>query len=177
MSASQLFTLTYRTLLNAFPVRTELELMVKLGLHENLNTITQGNSLSDDVFRLVQWVESRGRLNELIQAAHDYNPTFAALRSLVEQIGGQPVAVSPTPSPPSPMIDRFDLSLALENQLDSDQLDILISDLRAGNSVPAVAAMNVKVNKLLSWSETVAGPGLDGVLQVVKRRYPNFRFP
>src|SRR5207248_723334 len=61
----------------AFPDRAELARMVKFGLNENLNTISQGATLTEDALALVEWADRLGRLAALHAAAKKENPAFS----------------------------------------------------------------------------------------------------
>ncbi|WKZ47534.1 MAG: effector-associated domain EAD1-containing protein [Anaerolineales bacterium] len=60
-------------LLSAFPSELALEQLVKFGLDKDLNEITSGGSLSDKVFKLIEWVQAYGQLRRLIFKAHQRN--------------------------------------------------------------------------------------------------------
>ena len=61
-------------LLRAFPNVSDLQRMVRFNLNEKLAEITGGDTLTDMVFFLLQWAESRGKLDDLLQAARAANP-------------------------------------------------------------------------------------------------------
>lgn len=60
-------------LLSAFPSELALEQFVKFGLDKDLNEITSGGSLSDKVFKLIEWAQAFGQLKRLIFKAHQRN--------------------------------------------------------------------------------------------------------
>ncbi|MDJ0694964.1 SUMF1/EgtB/PvdO family nonheme iron enzyme [Mastigocoleus sp. MO_188.B34] len=63
----------YEALLDAFPEYTDLEIMVKFELGENLRVIVNENRLKNVVFKLIQWSETYGRLEDLITGAYEQN--------------------------------------------------------------------------------------------------------
>jgi energy-coupling factor transporter ATP-binding protein EcfA2 len=69
-------------LLSAFPTPGDLERMVAFGMDANITTFANGN-LSELVFRLVQWAEAQGRLEELVHAAYSNNPKNPILAAFV----------------------------------------------------------------------------------------------
>jgi|GEM_PF-3478881 len=70
-------------LIAAFPEKPLLEQMVKRGLGIKLNLITQGNlNYELTVDKLVEWAESEGRLQELLEAAVQRNPGNLKLKEL-----------------------------------------------------------------------------------------------
>jgi hypothetical protein len=58
-------------LLSAFPHRAELKQMVRFGLDEVLDVIATGENYKDVVFKLIDWAETHGSLENLLIAARD----------------------------------------------------------------------------------------------------------
>src|ERR1051326_7115985 len=81
----QQFKELHAALLSAFPTPARLEMMVKLGLDENLDAIAGGRDLTVITYELLGWAESRGRVEELIVAAVEGNPGNPELRSYQEK--------------------------------------------------------------------------------------------
>jgi hypothetical protein len=66
-------------LLAAFPTRNKLASIVRLGLGENLEEIASASAdLRDTVFKLIEWTESHGRLEELVKSARPELPNAGA---------------------------------------------------------------------------------------------------
>lgn len=89
-------------LLDTYQTRDELAQFVRLELEENLQTIVNDDTLSVAVFELIRWAESRGRLPDLVRAAHaarPHNDTFAAFAT---EMG---VRREPTPHAAEPSTD------------------------------------------------------------------------
>jgi len=79
-----------QALLSACPNEGTLRMFVRTGLEENLDAIVGGMNLSEMVFNLIVWAESRGRLKDLIEKAYQENPLNPSLRSFAaSQFGGQ----------------------------------------------------------------------------------------
>ena len=76
-------------LLAAFPTRSALAQMVRVGLDENLDAVAAPETLSVAVFELIRWAEARGRLDELIAAARQENPGNRMLRAFAEELARQ----------------------------------------------------------------------------------------
>jgi hypothetical protein len=90
----------HSTLLDAFDP-SELKQMVKFELGENLDAIAGGGNLSETVFNLIQWAERRGRIEDLIQGAVNYNPDNEALLAIRDALLGAPAVAAPaSPAPP-----------------------------------------------------------------------------
>src|SRR5947207_1634139 len=74
-------------LLAAFPARSALAQVVRVGLEANLDAIASQENLSVAVFELIRWAEAQGGLGELIAAAQGANPGNAELRAFAEDWG------------------------------------------------------------------------------------------
>lgn len=74
-------------LLNAFPTRQDLEMMVSDGLYENLSAIGGEGTLQHTIFKLVQWAVARGKLEQLVIVALKENSHNPQLRSVAESLG------------------------------------------------------------------------------------------
>ncbi|MBM3457524.1 MAG: hypothetical protein FJX77_03170 [Armatimonadetes bacterium] len=59
----------YEALLSAYPSRDEFARLVRLHLGLRLDDIVKPADQRTTVLELLQWAESRGRLNELLEAA------------------------------------------------------------------------------------------------------------
>jgi formylglycine-generating enzyme required for sulfatase activity/WD40 repeat protein len=79
----QQFQQIHNSLLDAYD-ELGLRHMVRLGMDVDLDRIAGGNNLRERVFNLVQWAERTGRIHDLVQVAHEHNPTNAALKKLYD---------------------------------------------------------------------------------------------
>ncbi|KYC35638.1 hypothetical protein WA1_07420 [Scytonema hofmannii PCC 7110] len=61
-------------LIDAFPRKNDLEMMLSYELDWNLNQIVCGSNYKEIVFELIQWAEARGKIKELLQTAKKANP-------------------------------------------------------------------------------------------------------
>src|SRR5947207_3096708 len=68
-------------LLSAFPTEGDLAQMVRFGLNESLPSISLGANLREVIFHLIEWALAHGRLEDLIRAALDANPTNPGLQA------------------------------------------------------------------------------------------------
>lgn len=73
-------------IIDAYPVRARLKQMIRFKFNENLDQITNSGSFSNDVFNLIEYFDSQGRLMQLIQAAYQYNPGNKKLRTIWEEL-------------------------------------------------------------------------------------------
>ncbi|WP_063800830.1 GUN4 domain-containing protein [Mastigocoleus testarum] len=84
-------------LLSAFPSKANLEQMVSFELNENLDTIATGGSYSEVVFKLIEWSEARGKVENLLDAARSSNPGNPKLQGFAQQIWGKKFANTQRP--------------------------------------------------------------------------------
>ncbi|NEO77073.1 effector-associated domain EAD1-containing protein [Moorena sp. SIO4G3] len=75
-----------QAIISAYPTKDDLAIMVDDELEENLNAIAGGGNLTQVVFRLIQWAESRGQLESLIIAAYGTNPGNPELKEFYQTI-------------------------------------------------------------------------------------------
>lgn len=73
-------------LLSAYPTRDELEIMMKLEMDVSLDTIVGDGNMRSTIFKLIKWAEAKGRLNELILKAHNYNPGNPKLAAITQRV-------------------------------------------------------------------------------------------
>lgn len=78
----------HEALIDAFPIESALAQMVRFGgVARNLAAIAGGDNLSTVVFNLLIWAGSRDKVDDLLLAARNANPTNALLRSFAETVG------------------------------------------------------------------------------------------
>src|SRR4051812_30204970 len=82
-------------LLDAFPLRTDIERLITYGLGEDLGAITSESDLENALFHFLKWAKSRGKLDLLLEQARRRNPDNRKLCRFVEQMG--PFVVPFTP--------------------------------------------------------------------------------
>jgi hypothetical protein len=96
-----------QALLDAFPSEGDLARMVSFGLDERLTAIATGTTLTETVFKLIQWAESHGKVSQLLEAAVRENPDNLQLKNIAGAF--LPVLESPQPKiaiPPTPVAIR-----------------------------------------------------------------------
>ncbi len=96
-------------LLDAYPRRDDLRMMVRVELNENLDAIAGGDTLRAVAFSLIEWAQRTGRTADLIAGARRGNPGNPALRAFAETLALTPADPSPNPPPaaPSPPVAAF----------------------------------------------------------------------
>lgn len=75
-----------QALINAFPYVSKLRQMLSFELDENLDAIAMGEDYSVIVFKLIEWAEAQGKIEELLNAACKANPGNLLLRDFQEKI-------------------------------------------------------------------------------------------
>jgi len=63
-----------QAIINAYPSKAKLKMMVSDELEENLDAIAGGENLDEIVFNFIEWAESQGKLETIIDAAIRTNP-------------------------------------------------------------------------------------------------------
>jgi formylglycine-generating enzyme required for sulfatase activity len=158
-------------LIDAYPTRDLLRMMVRVELDENLEEIAGGENQNVVVFNLVSWAERDGRIDELITRAHRRTPGNEALKQLAAERraqappGAEPGVVSPLAGPSVSPAERsgpasVDLFLSYSRR-DSDAMHQVQEALReAGLSV---------------WTDEGLEPGTqswkDAIAEAVKQAY------
>ncbi len=97
-------------LLDAYPRRDDLRMMVRVELGENLDAIAGGDTLRAVAFSLIEWAQRTGRTAALIAAARRGNPGNPALQAVAAALApppDDPPPVAPAPDPPPPAIATF----------------------------------------------------------------------
>ena len=73
-------------ILSAYPMPGDLEILVKEGLGVNLAAVTGGRTGNQQAFQLIQFAESRGRLDDLVVALYEGAPNNPDLKRFCEPI-------------------------------------------------------------------------------------------
>lgn len=76
----------HQALLAAFPTRDEFRMFLSFRCDVNLEIIDDGSSYAQAVFKVIGWVESEDRTQELIQKACDEKPKNKQLGELRESL-------------------------------------------------------------------------------------------
>ncbi|AFY54454.1 leucine-rich repeat (LRR) protein [Rivularia sp. PCC 7116] len=73
-------------IIDAYPNKTDLEMMVYFQLNENLNSITGGENTKQIVFELIKWAESTDKLEKLVHSACESNPGNQKLQRISKEL-------------------------------------------------------------------------------------------
>ena len=60
-------------ILNAYPEKYQLEIFVDFELEEKLDAIAGGENYTEVVYKLMNWAQSQGRIEELIEKLREKN--------------------------------------------------------------------------------------------------------
>ena len=88
LPASQ-FKVLHSALLSAFPDYGDLAQMVRFELGENLDAIVGEGALNDVVFKLITWVDAKGRIADLVIGARKENPDNPELAQVQALLQGE----------------------------------------------------------------------------------------
>ena len=77
-----------KALNSAFRRSGDLKQMVTFGLDENLEAIAGTGALEDVIFELIEWADSRGRVEDLLTAAQNANSTNPDLAAFMATLDG-----------------------------------------------------------------------------------------
>ena len=76
-----------KALISAFPSYSKLEMMVKFAIDKSLNTITTSqNNLEKTIFDLIEYADSQGKLQRLIEGACEENKGNYLLKSCYKEL-------------------------------------------------------------------------------------------
>lgn len=91
----------YQALLNAFPSPTDLEMMLYFcALNKNLNEIVTGQNHAQVIFKLIQWAEANGKVEELLIAACEPEvgrPNNSKLKPFCQKLNQTPLVTEQPP--------------------------------------------------------------------------------
>jgi hypothetical protein len=87
-------------LLDAYPSRDDLRIMMRVELDENFDAIAGGDTLRVAAFSLIEWAQRTGRTEELIAGARRSNPGNPALQAVSAALVLLPDELPPAGSSP-----------------------------------------------------------------------------
>jgi hypothetical protein len=73
-------------MLEAYPDRTDLEMMVKYKLDQSLDEIAGGETTRYIIFNLIKWADSNGRIRDLLNATSEYRPHNSDLKEAINNL-------------------------------------------------------------------------------------------
>ena len=121
----------YQALLNAFPSPTDLEMMLYFcALNKNLNEIVTGQNHAQVIFKLIQWAEANGKVEELLIAACEPEvgrPNNSKLKPFCQKLNQTPLVTEQPPIRKEPLeqtintSQQFDIFLC-HNSQDKDEV-------------------------------------------------------
>ncbi|MFN8467659.1 MAG: effector-associated domain EAD1-containing protein [Caldilineaceae bacterium] len=162
-------------LIDAYPTRDLLRMMVRVELDRNLEEIAGGENQNVVVFNLVSWAERDGRIDELIERAHLRTPGNAALSRLAAEWRAQtppgtaPQIVSPLTHPAiGPAADPG-------KRKGPASVDLFLSYSRKDNDAMHLVQESLRAAGLSVWTDEGLEPGTqswkDAIAEAVKQAY------
>ena len=73
-------------MLQAYPDKSDLEIMVKYKLDQSLYEIAEGQTTKYIIFSLIKWADSNGRIRDLLSAASEYKPQNTGLKEAINNL-------------------------------------------------------------------------------------------
>lgn len=138
-------------LLDAYPTRDTLRMMVRYGLDQNLDAIATGDNLQVLVFNLVNWAEQYGRLDELVQQAYLQNPGNPSMQSLVEALT--------TTGPTSPGAGQPVVDAVFSRNSPPASIDVYLSYSRRDTDLMRLVRETLRATGLMVWTDEGLEPG------------------
>jgi formylglycine-generating enzyme required for sulfatase activity len=138
-------------LLDAYPTKDALRMMVRVGLDQHLEAIADGENLQVVIFNLVSWAEQYGRLPELIQSAHDQNPGNPSLQRLLETLDSTlhlPYAA-----------ESAIITAALAHPTRPASIDVFLSYSRRDSDIMRSVRETLRTTGLVVWTDEGLEPG------------------
>jgi hypothetical protein len=99
---------------DAFPGISQLRMMVRVTLGENLADFADLSNLENAIFDLIERAEARGWTEELVHAAHGRNPGNPLLTAFAEQLG----YAGPPRQPAAAVVTRRDYEIIQPHNFD-----------------------------------------------------------
>lgn len=106
--------LLHRVLVQAFPTLADLQLLTDLQLGVPLDQISLANRVPNIVIDLILWVEARGRIADLIEAAREANPTQPELLELARRLLTATAEPPPGPGALDAVVQKAEFSTSEE---------------------------------------------------------------
>jgi formylglycine-generating enzyme required for sulfatase activity len=136
-------------LLDAFPARDDLRMMVRIELDERLEAIADGSNQRVAIFNLVSWAERTGRIDDLVQGAYRQNQGNPALQKLM---------ASWRPAAP-PAVDQTDSRAAAPATSGPVSIDLFLSYSRKNLPAMRTAKESLRRAGLAVWTDEGLEPG------------------
>lgn len=119
-------------LLDAYPRRDDLRVMVRVELGEHLDAIAGGDTLRAVAFNLIEWAQRTGRTDELIAGARRGNPGSPALQTVVAALAQPPDDLPSDDLPPgAPSVAPLPPIAAFLRRQKEERLRVLMAQYAA----------------------------------------------
>lgn len=138
-------------LLDAFPARDDLRMLVRIELDEKLEAIADGSNQRVVIFNLVSWAERTGRIDDLVQGAFRQNQGNPALQKLMAS--WRPAAASAA--------DRAASPAAAPAMSGPVSIDLFLSYSRKNLPAMRTAKESLRGAGLAVWTDEGLEPGTE----------------
>ena len=152
-------------LLDAFPARDDLRMMVRIELDETLEAIADGSNQRVVIFNLVSWAERTGRIDDLVQGAYRQNQGNPALRQLM--------ATWRAAAPPA--ADQAASRVSAPATSGPVSIDLFLSYSRKNLPAMRTAKESLRAAGLAVWTDEGLEPGTESWRRPFRRRWPRRR--
>ncbi len=152
----------------------DLEQLVQFDLNERLEGIVGPGSLSEVVFKLIQWAEAHGQTTQLLRALRDNRPNNAEIQAVAKELlprDAVPVGDAPLDGP-----RRSRLRAALLDQFPNrTELAMLVDDTLSVNLNKVASGSNLTetVFELIQWASIDPQGQMRPLLTEAVARRPN----
>lgn len=137
-------------LLDAYPARDDLRMMVRVELDEQLEAIADGANQRIVIFNLVNWAERTGRLEALVQGAQRKNMGNPSMQQFLRT---WQAAALPT---------KDQASASLPNISDPVSIDVFLSYTRKDGEVMRTVQEELRAAGLAVWTDEGLEAGTSG---------------
>lgn len=150
-------------LLDAYPARDDLRMMVRIELNETLEAIADGANQRVVIFNLVSWAERTGRSDDLVQGAYRRNQGNPALQQLLQTWRA--------PLPPS--VDEVAARASGPVTSSPASIDVFLSYSRKDSEAMRQVQDTLRAAGLSVWTDEGLDPGTqswkDAISEAVKQ--------
>jgi formylglycine-generating enzyme required for sulfatase activity len=152
-------------LLDGYPTRDSLRIMVRIELDENLDEIAGGENQSVVIFNLVAWAERNGRVDDLIMRAHQRTPGNEALKRLAAEWRAQ--------TPPDAEPESVSPLAGAAIHPGPASIDVFLSYSRRDGSAMRQVQETLRASGLSVWTDEGLEPGTqnwqDAIAEAVRQ--------
>ncbi|MDT9200621.1 effector-associated domain EAD1-containing protein [Limnospira fusiformis KN01] len=174
------------TMLQAYPNKSDLEMMVRFSLDQSLDQIAGGQTIRDIVCNLITWAESRGKLQDLLNAVSQARPNNTELKETVNQLLNKYFSIEITNPPLQDsqcpykglfaftkddanfFFGREEFTRTLVNAVQNQPFLAIIGNSGMGKSSVVFAGLIPKLENLGNWDFIIFRPSNNPISQIAE---------